>query len=87
MTAGRGTPKKKGVLRGTANAHGLPLLQYSVRTEKGRTAVYGKFFTVSLALFAIMIMMGAHGCEHACATCGKCNVRSCKNRVKCKGHK
>ena len=32
--------------------------------------------------------MGKHGCEHGkCPTCGKCTVRSCPNRAKCRGHK
>lgn len=31
--------------------------------------------------------MGRHGCEHKCGTCGRCNVKTCPNRVKCKGHR
>jgi hypothetical protein len=32
--------------------------------------------------------MGKHGCEHGkCPKCGKCTVKSCPNRAKCRGHK
>lgn len=37
MTAGRGTPWRWGYCEEQSYAHDVPLLEYSVRTEKGKT--------------------------------------------------